>query len=299
MRLGREIGDQRTITHTQFCLGRLAFQRGEYGKARRYLDESLVVARDGNQLAFVVDVLNQLGTLAEAVGHLEVASDYFEQSLEIAQTWGKNNWIVDSLGKLAQVSTTKGDYDAAADFAQEATDLVAQVGNALSSTVEILWIGKSRLALYTNDYTAAHLHYEKLLALSRRNGNHLLSAETLVGLSLVTLGQGDNNEGKRHLLKALQEGLRIGFAPILLSCVAAAAEFHAAEGNFADAAELAALVRHHMASTAETRFRANTVLERSRQALPPEAYAEATLRIVDSSPGEVAKKLASKLCNKN
>ena len=295
LRLGREIGDRRTIAHTLFRLGRLAFQRGEYGKARRYLDESLVVAKDGNQLAFVVDVLNQLGTLAEAVGDLEAASDYFEQSMEIAQTWGKNNWIVDSLGKLAQVSTAKGDYDAAADFVQEATDLVAQVGNALSSTVEILWTGKSRLALYTHEYAAAHLHYEKLLALSRQNGNHLLSAEALVGLGLAALGRGDNKEAGRQLLAALQEALRIGFAPILLATIVAVAELLASESDPVYAAKLATVAKDHAASTAETKRQAKKVLTHAVGALSSEAFALATDEMIDSDHLDIATKLATEL----
>jgi len=292
LQLGRAIGDQRTIVNAFLELGRLAMSRGEYGKARSDLSESLATVRSYRLRSFIVSALGLLGQLAVEIGELDLASAYLQESVDIARSRGRDINTARSLGRLAQLRTAQGDYATAAALFQEAVALEEKIHHEPSWE---LLAGMGKLALHAQDYGSARLLYEKCLAQSRQAGEHPMTAQALTGLGLAALWQGERTDARQHLLGALQEGLRIGFAPLLLESIIAVAELRAADGDLAAAAQLAMLAQEHVAGTAETKGRAHKLFTQARRELCAATFALATRSAADSQLEAVAKKLAAEL----
>jgi DNA-binding CsgD family transcriptional regulator/tetratricopeptide (TPR) repeat protein len=259
LQFGREIGDQRTVSNSLQALGRLATQRGEYAEANRYLNESLSVARRHNISAFVYNSLVGLGQLSGVTGDYETASDYLQQSLGVARLWGDSPEISHSLITQAQVRTGQRMYEEAAGLFQEASELQAGIF-VIELQLELL-CGLGNLALNSGSYAQAQLHYSECLTLSQRPGDRLSETWASIGLALVAIGQNESEQATHHLIEALDTGLSIGVAPVLLDAICASAEMFSSQGDCAYAAQLAMLVNHHRASTAETKQRAAHLLE--------------------------------------
>ncbi|MCB0082785.1 MAG: tetratricopeptide repeat protein, partial [Caldilineaceae bacterium] len=291
--LGRAIVDQRTIAHALCELGWQATNRGEYVEARNYLEESLFTARSHNIVLFEGRALAELGQLALARGELEAASTYFEQRLVLSRNYGKLPISVSvALIGLAQLHTAQGDYAQAANLHQQVSDLLTEAHQERSSQ---LLASMGKLALHTGHLAGARLTYEECLAISRQSGAHVVTAQALIGLGRAAMGLGEEAEARRHLFDALQEAINIGFAPLLLECITAAAELFSTDGDFIYAAHVAALVKNHAASTAETRACANKLLAQARPEVAVETFALAAERAHDNKLEAVASKLANKL----
>jgi tetratricopeptide (TPR) repeat protein len=233
--------------------------------------------------------------LAGATGEFQTAIDHLQEGLDIAHLEGRNKGFV-CLVALGQVHTTLSDYEVAADFFQEAAGL--SQGHNPGWRMEFR-IGRGKLALHIGDYAGAQLHYEEGLTLARRSGDHLHSAKALLGLGRTVLRQDDEPGARRHLLEALQDGLHIGFAPVLLDTVVAVAELLVLDGDLGYAAQLAALVMEHPAATAETKREANTLFTQVMQELPQGAPILAMAGSAGNELEPVAETLVAELARSN
>ncbi|MFN2134430.1 MAG: tetratricopeptide repeat protein [Candidatus Promineifilaceae bacterium] len=259
LNLAREVDDGRTISNALLGLGKIAAKRGKYHVSRRHLDEGLVTSRRHGIVSFEIHSLVGLGQMWETLGDLESAAKCLEEAVVIARAFGKDPLTTESLNALAHLRVSQDDYQAAQRLYDEAAALL-EMQDTPEDEIQNL-AGRGRLALYQGEYVVGERLYRDAVAMSHETGNRLDVGRALVGLGLALHVSEHNSEARKQLIAALVEGLSVESDPLLLDSMSALSVVLAAEADYAYAAQLAALVQRHYASTAETRNRATAVLD--------------------------------------
>jgi tetratricopeptide (TPR) repeat protein len=146
--LARKIGDETQIASGLNFLGGINFMLGRYDAASSYLEEALKMFQERGSRE-TLDVLNNLGVIAEALGDYHIALERYQTALITAQETGKRNKEIQFLTNVGTARVRLGAFgDAEADL-MGAINLVAnaQVG-MLSEPYRLLaeaYLGQGKL----------------------------------------------------------------------------------------------------------------------------------------------------------
>jgi DNA-binding CsgD family transcriptional regulator/tetratricopeptide (TPR) repeat protein len=124
----RTIGDP-LLAHTLSFLGQAAREQGDHATARRWLEESLLLAREQDDQNCVAITLDRLGTIAHAVGDYTLARTRYEQSLELARRVDNRIEVAWSLHNFGCLALDQGDYAAARARLTQSLNLRADYDN--------------------------------------------------------------------------------------------------------------------------------------------------------------------------
>ena len=136
-----------------FCLsylGKLAGSQGDMPAARRFLEESLAINREGGDSAGIARSLEYLGTLAADQADYMAARSLYEECLAIRQELGDRRGIAVCLEQLAGVEIGLGDRVRAAPERE-----AAENGNGRTRGA------RSRFAGEIPGSLPARCHYER------------------------------------------------------------------------------------------------------------------------------------------
>ena len=121
-----------------FDAGQLAYFMGKYQEARRYLEESLAIARAlGNPLR-MAKPLQPLGGACLGLGDLETARRHLEEGLARARELGHKREIAGALNSLAQLYRVEGELDTAELLFESVIALARELGDKESVSIGLL-----------------------------------------------------------------------------------------------------------------------------------------------------------------
>jgi predicted ATPase/class 3 adenylate cyclase len=109
--------------------GQLSYFMGRYEDARRYLEESLGVARDIGDARTVAAVLQPLGMACLGQGDIDTARRHLEEGFSLARGLGNKREITAATNALAQLHRTLGEPDAAEPLYESALALARDLGD--------------------------------------------------------------------------------------------------------------------------------------------------------------------------
>jgi tetratricopeptide (TPR) repeat protein len=109
-----------------FAAGQLGFFMGHHAQARRFLEESLSIARELEDLDAVAMVLQPLGLACLGDGDKDTARIFLEESLALAQQGTNRREWAAALNNLAQLHRSLGRYDLAAPLYRQALALARE-----------------------------------------------------------------------------------------------------------------------------------------------------------------------------
>jgi predicted ATPase/class 3 adenylate cyclase len=121
-----------------FDLGQIDYFMGRYGDARKYLEESLAIAREIEDIAMVAMVLQPLGMAALGQGDAVKARQYLDEALAMAQELGSRRQIAAALNALAQLHRMEGELDRAEPLYYKVLTLARELGDRESIAVGLL-----------------------------------------------------------------------------------------------------------------------------------------------------------------
>jgi predicted ATPase/class 3 adenylate cyclase len=121
-----------------FDAGQLASHMGRYEEAKRYLDESLAIAREIGDQRRVAFVLQPLGFASMGLGDLRAARGYLEEALALAQQQGNKREIAAALNVLAQLHRMEGALDIAEPLYERGLALARELGDRESIAIGLL-----------------------------------------------------------------------------------------------------------------------------------------------------------------
>ncbi len=142
--LARMRPDDRSVERSAALMdaGQLNYFMGRHAQAKRYLDESLAIARELGDRKRIEYALQPLGMACVGVGEIDQGRRHLEESVALARELGDPNEIAGALNALAQFHRMQGALDVAEPFYQEVLTVASQAGNP-----ETVAIGLMNLAM--------------------------------------------------------------------------------------------------------------------------------------------------------
>ncbi|HEX3061402.1 MAG TPA: tetratricopeptide repeat protein, partial [Usitatibacter sp.] len=121
-----------------FDAGQLAFFMGRYGEAQRYLEESLVVARELGNRQRIAAALQPLGMACLGQGNLAAARTHLEEALQAARGLDNRRDLAAAMNALGAFHRVRGDLDAARELYEQAVALFSTIGDHESRAIGML-----------------------------------------------------------------------------------------------------------------------------------------------------------------
>jgi tetratricopeptide (TPR) repeat protein len=130
--LARDLSDPLYTSYTLLGLGWNAYLRGDYGQARRCLEESLAIRREPGVMSFILSPLICLGRVALAQGEEEEACTFFREALELFTLTSKYWLLADCLERMSGLSSLSA--EAAARLLGSAEAMRAREGTLIPAS---------------------------------------------------------------------------------------------------------------------------------------------------------------------
>ena len=121
-----------------FDAGQFSFFMGRYGEAQRYLEESLVVARQLGNRKRIAAALQPLGMACLGQGHLATARAHLAEALELAGSLGNERDLAAAMNAMGALHRVQGSLDDARKLYEQAVEIFAKVGDAESRALTLL-----------------------------------------------------------------------------------------------------------------------------------------------------------------
>jgi len=217
------------------------------------------------------------------------------QLLKIA-TEIDDKWLIAlALFEASMCALRNENYSEARQFAESSLNLNEEMGNGIRSTLSLIALGHSALAL--GEYEEASDAYLRCLKISQESGFLYGIEKSSKYLGIMALSMDKNTEAENYLLQSLRMTTEIGLVRDKLNLLHEYARLLVAKGFSEQAAELLSLVLQHPAShqirLGEGRIRdsASGLLSKIEDDLPPEAYTDALKRGQELEMDEVISEL--------
>jgi predicted ATPase/DNA-binding SARP family transcriptional activator len=187
--------------------GNLSRIEGDYAAARRFYEESLMIARDVQDDRRVAIALNNLGAIAKEQGDYRAARVFYEESLTLKRGAADARGTALTLSNLGVVSNAEGDYARARSYLGESLALFRDVQDRWGIALAVNNLGVTARAQGNHDRATA-LHAASL-AMRRELKDKWGVAECLEGLARVALHRKQPERSTR--LFGAAAGLRKAF----------------------------------------------------------------------------------------
>ncbi len=125
--------------------GQFYFYRGQYREARRYLAESLAVARELGDQARVAAALQPLGMACLGDGDLRSARVFLEEAVELSARHSNERTLAAAMNALAQLHRVEGKLDDAEPLCERVLAIARALGDRDSIAIALL--NKAMLAI--------------------------------------------------------------------------------------------------------------------------------------------------------
>jgi predicted ATPase/Tfp pilus assembly protein PilF len=194
---------------TQYFLGLVKLDLGEYDAARSLLRQSLKLRREVNDSHGVALALNELAGVAYHLGDYTEAGHLYQESLQLRRAIGDQYGVLRSLSHAGELALDLGDYSQAQALLDEGAQLSRVLGKRLGSADSLRHLG--RLDEVRGDAAAARQHYRDSLAFNQDSGSPKQIAHDLLALANLALHDGDYLEAQRLNAESLALSRRTGY----------------------------------------------------------------------------------------
>ena len=204
----KEIGDKKGAAACYGNLGIVYQSLGEYGKAKTHQENALVIRKEIGDKQGEAACYGNLGTLYQSLGEYEKAQTYLENALVIRKEIGDKRGEATCYGNLGRVYQLLGEYGKAKIHQENALLIRKEIGDKQGEAACYGNLG----TLYTllGEYRKAETYYKKALVIQREIGDKE-RALTYKNLGTFFRYLGKYTEAKEHHAKALAVSREIGY----------------------------------------------------------------------------------------
>jgi predicted ATPase/DNA-binding SARP family transcriptional activator len=215
--------------------------------ARRYIEESLGLARAEEKAWEIARGLQAYGEVCYSVGDVAGAYRYYTESLEAFRKLGDQQFASVVLVKFGQLEARQGDYTLARRHLEECVELERQIGDKLSLAFALGYLGEVAFAQSEYDEDAGLL--DESIALFRDLGWVGAFASCMYHRGMVAERLGDYESSARLLRESMLHLRDADYADGMLGCLVGFACLALAQGHEGRAASLLGAVTELMQST--------------------------------------------------
>ncbi len=207
---------------TAFCLtflGEFEGWRGQFGDARRMLDESILLNRQAGNRAGEGFALYRLGELTHSIGDFEEARAILQRCVAISRRANSQDGLGYALDQLAYCDLLLGNLAGAEDAYTESLGLFCEVGNELGMALASTGLGAVAWARGGDCLAVARAQLDASLVRARRVGHPIHIAATLSVLGLVHIDCADFAQAQPVLEEGLALARRVDFSRGIVTCL--------------------------------------------------------------------------------
>jgi predicted ATPase/DNA-binding SARP family transcriptional activator len=179
----REVGDNAGLAEALHLDGHLALDEGEHTQARALFQESLRLYQEMGEASISLVLTQDLALLAYHQGAFEEARVQFEAGLAASRELGQEDLTGTTLNRLGELARLRGDDDEAAALFEEGLTLSREL--QLKPEIPSFLKNLGHVARCRGDYEQARALFAESLALQQEHGNKQGMAESLAGLASV------------------------------------------------------------------------------------------------------------------
>jgi tetratricopeptide (TPR) repeat protein len=208
--------DQLYHAKALLVLGLIATLQGDYGEAKQFEQESLLIFRRWDDIQGESDALNFRGNACYRLGEFDESLQCYEESLVLRRMVGDKHSIAGSLSNLGNVRHALGNYEQALHYHKESLAIRQELGDRWGISVSLNNLG--HVAEGMQDFAEAHIYHQKSLAIRRELDDKFGIAMSLVNLGTVALRIKDFTFAKQIFDEGLALGRDIG--DLFVECLA-------------------------------------------------------------------------------
>lgn len=284
----RPFDDPALLLDTLLFSGVILFLNGEMDASASRLTECLACARAAGAPWFEAYAQHNLGYIASLQGQDDRG---YEQMLAGIAGWralGDPRSTALGLNYISPAAIRLGRYREAQAFLQESLAMCTEVGDRWGMGTAYRHLGLLALAEGDLDRARSLLHASLDLFAGFITGWDVVRTLTYLGEALAAAG--DAAEARRIFLDALREAAEVRATPLALDALVGLARLQAGAGEAEAAAEMAASVLGHRASTHEARERARDLQAQLAGQLAPRQVEAACTRAAGRSLEETVER---------
>jgi tetratricopeptide (TPR) repeat protein len=210
--LARQGAQGRTTSRCRglFNAGQLGCWMGRYEEARRYLEESLAIARELGDKGRIAMALQPLGTACLGAGDQATARAHLHEALALARKLGNKRELAGALNALAQLHRAEAELDAAEPLYEQVVSLARELDDRETIAIGLLNLAMVSIGRGSADRARAML--SEILAIAEETGSKPVEQSVLeVSAGLAAL-RADWGHAARFFgaaeSRAAQTGLR-------------------------------------------------------------------------------------------
>jgi tetratricopeptide (TPR) repeat protein len=201
-------GDRNGEARALNRIANIAYERGDYDKAKRGFREAEKVLRGLGNLRDLATALNNVADTMMMQDDLASALPVFAEALEVTRERGDRPFEGFLLLNLADLAHRKGDLATAESTGTKGLELARASGRQYSVYMGLLALGN--VALAKDDLVRATMLFDEGLAVARRAGDRRYTAYMLNGLGDVALADDRIADARRHHQEALDIRAALG-----------------------------------------------------------------------------------------
>jgi tetratricopeptide (TPR) repeat protein len=196
-----ELADRVGIGRTYHQLGNVAFRRGDYDAAEQRYKASLAVKEAFSDRAGIAITYHQLGMLAQDRGAYDTAERYYQDSLAIKKETGNQVGVAMTSAQLGSLAFRREDYDTAEDRYRAGLAIFAETGDR--ANIAIVYHQLGLIAEHRGDLGTAEQHYQRSLVIEEELGNRVGTAMSYGQLGNLAMHREDYDTAEERYRAAL------------------------------------------------------------------------------------------------
>lgn len=181
--------------------GFTAMKQGHPDQAESYYEEALTLAKQTDNDEQTADILLKLGALAYRRSRLEEAQQFFTDGLALSRQLKNDRLIASMLTNLGLVEAAKGGLTAAISNYEEALPLARTIND--TSLVIIILQNLGNMQEERGDYAQASIHFQEGLTLAKKQNDPELCSRMLGNLGMVACHLGNYAEATAYFRRGL------------------------------------------------------------------------------------------------
>jgi tetratricopeptide (TPR) repeat protein len=197
-----EENDRFHLAEALMFLGHLAFDKNEYDTVRPYLQESLQLREELEDLDGKGIIYTDLGSLDFRMGHYEVAVENFEKAKQYFEQVKNKRLISYMESSLGTIALVQGDFQAASERFDAVIRLGQETGNQYAIGEGLY--DQAALAWEKGDFLQAEKKYRELVEWAYSMDSMRFVAFAMLNLSNAILSRGDVHLAHQTLMEGVQ-----------------------------------------------------------------------------------------------
>jgi tetratricopeptide (TPR) repeat protein len=190
LKIYEHLSDKKGKSQVLSRLGNLYYLKGEKDKAIKTLKKSLDICEETKQKRTKSIVLSLIGDIHEGEGNYDSAMKCFEERLSISREIDNQIGIASALGKIAGLYWTKSKYDLATHYYKKQLKIAKQLGDKSHIAMVFFHLGNIDLFKEITDFNSAMNHYKESLKICQELGNKDFISKALSGIANIYWGKG-------------------------------------------------------------------------------------------------------------